>query len=250
VAGSGECDLAANEGGSEAYLVAMAEAVDAIGRDEEIAGLVHTLSSSTSEVEMYRSARVAWLTQLKSECGTEEEFEEARTQPLWTELAISSSLANGQSFGDPEEEQLTHVQNQQYFEQLVRKSSRPSSHPHKERFRRLGVFTRNLTDLLVCEPFFLGFGGRVEAGQKIGGGGQDEIYEAVCDGKVDLGIVLKVFRREYSVADLQCQWNSYVSSGRHFLSWGNKDGVFWHLCAVKAGTLLKDGRFAFVMFRY
>ena len=48
--------------------------------------------------------------------------------------------------------------------------------------------------------------GRLEVGRKIGGGGQADISEALWDGKVEEGYVLKVFRSDYSLADLQRQW--------------------------------------------
>lgn len=88
----------------------------------------------------------------------------------------------------------------------------------------------------------------MEVGRKIGGGGQGEIYEALFDGEVDEHFVLKVFRSDYSLAVLQRLWITEIGSS--FSRWRGWQGVLVGCCFTKNGTLLKDGRFAFVMKRY
>jgi serine/threonine protein kinase len=96
-------------------------------------------------------------------------------------------------------------------------------------------------------PFFWDFGGRVEVGRRIGGGGQAEVYEALFDGHAT-DFVLKVFRSDTSLVQLQRLWATDM-----FDYTKKVEGVLKGLescCRIVSGTMLKDGRFAFVMKRY
>jgi serine/threonine protein kinase len=87
----------------------------------------------------------------------------------------------------------------------------------------------------------------VEVGRRIGGGGQAEVYEALFDGHAT-DFVLKVFRRDTSLADLQRLWATHI-----FNKTKEEEGMVWlvsSICIIQNGTMLKDGRFAFVMKRY
>jgi serine/threonine protein kinase len=84
-------------------------------------------------------------------------------------------------------------------------------------------------------------------GQRIGGVGQAEVYEALFDGHAT-DFVLKVFRSDTSLVDLQRLWTTvffYITKGEEGTCYSIAD-----CCRIMSGTMLKDGRFAFVMKRY
>lgn len=73
------------------------------------------------------------------------------------------------------------------------------------------------------------WGDKLELGSKIAEGGQAEIFEV--EGGVE--VVVKAFKKGYSLRSLQVQWPLGMPAGLIF-----------------AGTVLRDDRFAFVMQRY
>ncbi|KAG0604925.1 hypothetical protein M758_9G019800 [Ceratodon purpureus] len=77
---------------------------------------------------------------------------------------------------------------------------------------------------------------------QIGGGGQAGIYRAIYNGKVLDDYLLKVFRNEYYLADLQRSWKKNIAATT--LSW---KFVINNSCITEHGTLLQDGRFAFIL---
>jgi serine/threonine protein kinase len=99
--------------------------------------------------------------------------------------------------------------------------------------------------------------GDLKLGRMIAEGGQAQIFEASLDGD-DERLVAKVFKREaFSLADLQRQWPLATKHPEHkkpdddFVLGGVVFGEFIVYCSSSYwATLLKDGRFAFVMQRY
>jgi hypothetical protein len=266
------------------HTVGMAKAADAIsvaatGRDEEIGGLMEALSvtsqtPTTAENSEYmtaasgeaaggsgesagqlRSERSAWLTQLRAECGSEEEFDTARSRPTWMEpVATARSSSSGEGLSPAELEAL-RAENQLHFQRLMAESASRyerrrtlvngtrASSPPASSFRESPA--REFFNLVQFEtPFFWDFAGRLEVGRRIGGGGQAEIYEALFDGHVT-EFVLKVFRSDSSLGHLQRLWATDVVNLAKKVD-GELHGITF-CCCVVSGTMLKDGRFAFVM---
>jgi hypothetical protein len=84
-------------------------------------------------------------------------------------------------------------------------------------------------------------------GRRIGGGGQAEVCEALFDGHAT-DFVLKVFQSDTSLADLQRLWATDVfNMAKNNEQWLSSIGF---CCCIVNGTLLKDGRFVFVMWKY
>jgi hypothetical protein len=202
---------------------------------------------NNKRVEDARRARVARLEKLRRECASEEEYDTARTQSMRTEVddtafttasskeldstSSSSCLQDGPS---PADSERMREEDRLHFQHLQSEES-PS-------FR--GIRTKILPEY---DAFFVDFGGRLEAGQKIGGGGQADIHEAILDGQPTTQWVLKVFRSDYSLADLQRSWVKDIAEisrldAPYGLPYGN-------CCIVVHGTILQCGRFAFVLER-
>ncbi|KAG0585858.1 hypothetical protein KC19_2G044700 [Ceratodon purpureus] len=217
-------------------------------------GVVGSMTSAEEE----RRAYGLYLSQLQRESASEEEYETARTKPTWTKVdgALSESV-DGASSVDPD---WLH-ENQLLFQRLVDTCppsfffSDSQSIRHTSLFRFACIIHRSMSlttefeQLLYDSPFFVDFGGRLDVGQRIAGGGQAGIYEALFDGQVQEGFVLKVFETAgSSLADLQRQWVSEIAS--NFTKWNVFEGFSkGKYSFMKNGTLLKDGRFAFVMRR-
>lgn len=87
------------------------------------------------------------------------------------------------------------------------------------------------------------WGDNLELGPKIAEGGQAEIFEVEGDGldSIRMEFVVKAFKKGYSLRSLQTQY-PLGTSAPHF-PLGNSAIIF-------AGTILKDDRFAFVMYKY
>jgi hypothetical protein len=259
----------------------MAEAVDATsvaaaGRDDDVGGLMEALSvtsqtpttsknseyvtavsgeaaGSSESADELRSARRAMLTQLRAQHGSEEEFDIARSRPTWTEVATgTSSLADGLS---PAELEALRAENQVHFQRLMAESASRykrrltpvdgtcASSPSAS--SRLHSPAAEFEWLVQWEtPFFWDFGGRLEVGRRIGGGGQAEVYEALFDGHAT-EFVLKVFRSDSSLVQLHRLWAIDVLKFAKELQGRLRTMGF--CCCITNGTLLKDGRFAFVM---
>lgn len=133
--------------------------------------------------------------------------------------------------GASSEEERLRVANRQHFQCLEEKyrSSRPL---HFRPLRPQSKFFRDWGDALVV-------------GKKIAEGGQAEIFEATLQWKYGKEkCVLKVFKSGYSLADLERQWSSTPGNNSQLAAHE------WKFCFMRHGTLLKDGRFAFVMDRY
>lgn len=86
------------------------------------------------------------------------------------------------------------------------------------------------------------WGDNLELGSKLAEGGQAEIFEV--DGGIDairMEFVVKAFKKGFSLRSLQTQW-----------SLGTPEGPFKFVnsAIIFAGTVLKDDRFAFVMYKY
>lgn len=107
-----------------------------------------------------------------------------------------------------------------------------------------------------------GSAGKMVVGQKIAEGAQAEIYEAQIvwnGGKPPPGVVqqeaewvLKVFKKECHLQQLQAQWPQGMLQQSVKTIDRSKLGLQQPLrftCDVHSATLLKDGRFAFVMVR-
>jgi serine/threonine protein kinase len=75
------------------------------------------------------------------------------------------------------------------------------------------------------------WGDNLELGSKIAEGGQAEIFEV--EGGVEMQVVVKAFKKGYSLCSLQVQWSLGMPAGLIFV-----------------GTVLRDDTFAFVMQRY
>jgi hypothetical protein len=158
-----------------------------------------------------------------------------RSQVHWSQLSESAL--------NLEEERAAEVDNIEVFKSL-------ESHP-------------------VWGSFFITFGydfgvwksaGELELGEKFAEGGQAELFHAHIswanpkDNERDLEDgtewVIKVFKKGTLLRYLQSQWPE------GYLQWWaerlerlelGKSGVARHYCAVMYGTLLKDGRFGFLM---
>lgn len=86
------------------------------------------------------------------------------------------------------------------------------------------------------------WGDNLELGPKIAEGGQAEIFEV--EGGIDairMEFVVKAFKKGYSLRSLQSQWPLGTPNGHFNLI--NSAIIF-------AGTVLKDDRFAFVMYKH
>lgn len=211
-------------------------------------------------VEEARRARVEWLLKLQRESASEEEFDTARSQPTWTELDVtpfktaaterdstsSSSCASSSSscasYGLPSAD-LEHrrYENRCHFRHLLNLQS-PGSQS------RLSIYGDEDPNRLGSHLFFIDCGGRLEAGKKIGGGGQADIHRAIYEGKQLEDYVLKVFKNDYSFADLERFW---MSTALFRLEYENaRDFGKSNICFIQHGTLMRDERFAFVMRLY
>ncbi|KAG0566992.1 hypothetical protein KC19_7G102300 [Ceratodon purpureus] len=204
------------------------------------------LSSRTRSAAEERREYGVWLKQLRSRCGSEEEFYTARS--MWTQVASTSScLSEGMS---PAEEEMCVSENRRFFQDLA--SKQPSSEsrhysPNRSEFERI----------LNTSPFFVDFGGRLQVGETIGAGGQAEIYEALFDGKEPLKweainpgfarFVLKVFRLEHSERFRQ----AWAMESKRIDMQSMKESLYkYRCCYVRNCTILEDGRFAFLLMRY
>lgn len=136
-------------------------------------------------------------------------------------------------------EEINFIDNHRHFELLLRKCrmSRSSRRFHTRWAR-----------FLPKHEFFRDYGDSLKIGQKIGEGGQAEIYEATLDGTENC--VVKMFKQDYSIADLQRQW-TFTPHGDSLSGKNSSWKLFRNKCCfIKGGTLLKNNRFAFVMKRY
>lgn len=205
-------------------------------------------------VEDARRARVEWLQRLRAECRSEEEFDTARSRPIWAELdatmfktastgldSTSCSSSCASSHGPSSEEDLERVrhENRLLFQQLL------DSQPPRGRDRPW--FIEPMLISINFDPFFIDCEGHLELGKKIGGGGQADIHRAIYDGQELPGHVLKVFKSEYSLADLQRSWMKNISTTSKILREQVSSDT---CCGIMHGTLMQDGRFAFVLRLY
>ncbi|KAG0625310.1 hypothetical protein M758_2G044400 [Ceratodon purpureus] len=222
---------------------APAHAMENSGPERTVGGGV---VGSVTSAEEERRAYASHLLQLQGESASEEEYETARTKPTWTKMdgALSESV-DGASPVDPD----WLCKNRLHFQNLIKTCPPNSSSPGQVANKVFPGLVTGFTQLLYDSPFFVDFGGRLDVGQRIAGGGQAGIYEALFDGQVEEGYVLKVFETAgSSLADLQRQWVSEIAS--NFTKWNGSAGILnGKYSFMKNGTLLKDGRFAFVMRR-
>ena len=108
--------------------------------------------------------------------------------------------------------------------------------------------------------FFKDFGDdELVIGEKIAEGGQAEIFNAGVTWSNDRKeeCVVKVFKEGWALRDLEKQWPQgmlrKIDSGGHEGMLGKSDGAGYYSsnsCQIYGGTLLKNGRFAFLMQRY
>ncbi|KAG0585864.1 hypothetical protein KC19_2G045300 [Ceratodon purpureus] len=196
-------------------------------------GVVGSMTSAEEE----RRAYGLHLSQLKRESASEEEYETARTKFTLTEVACTPS----ESVDDTQE---LLRKNQLHFQDLV-----DTCPPNVNYFVLIPGMRTDFEQLMLKSPFFVDFGGRLDVGRKIAEGGQAGIYEALFDGHVQKNYVLKVFETAgSSLADLQRQWVSEIAS--NFTKWNGFEGFLkGKYSFMLNGTLLKDGRFAFLMQR-
>jgi serine/threonine protein kinase len=197
----------------------------------------HTAMKSHSEVEAatilepglssspYFSARIQSLSERRSNFADKVEFEIESSKSHWTELSKKENESK-ELWSDNEE---VMESNQVVFERL-------KEHPEWGPF-----FRRSWYDL--------------EIGEKIGEGGQAEIFAAsgtnLRDGtKRDL--VVKAFKDGYFLGDLQRWWPSGLAKAalpnRYFT--GRKFNEFFGLCWALDVQLLKGDKFAFVFDRH
>lgn len=183
---------------------------------------------SSSADEFYMTARRIQLGELRSKCTSEEEFELEKSREHWTEVGTPCS-----------EEDLLVVENRRHFQSLLKKFRMS---------RRSRRFHKRWENLLPKHEFFRDYGDSLEVGRKIAEGGQAEVLEATLDGKENC--VVKVFKSNLRLSDLQRQW-IFTPHGDTLSGKNSSWKLFRNKCCfIKGGTLLKDGRFAFVMKRY
>lgn len=178
------------------------------------------------------SSRSEQLKQLRSRCATELEYEIESSKEHWTEL--DSETSEGLS-----KEELV-AENREVFERLMGEWRCP----------------------VTGECFFHDWGDRLKVGAKIAEGGQAEIFAAEFErggrrrSRHD-EIVVKVFKSGYSLKDLERLWPQGMFNPQN-----SKDPGEWrrgqisthfiheYCCFIHGGTLLKNGRFAFVLGKY
>ncbi|KAG0625307.1 hypothetical protein M758_2G044100 [Ceratodon purpureus] len=230
---------------------APADAMENSGPETTVGGgVVGSMTSAEEE----RRAYASHLLQLQRECASEQEYETARTKPTWTKVdgALSESVdgalsesVDGASPVDPD----WLCKNRLHFQNLIKTCPPNSCTPAQIWNKLLPGMCSEFHQLVFDSPFFVDFGGRLDVGRKIAGGGQAGIYEALVDGQVEQNFVLKVFETAgSSLADLQRQWVSEIAG--NFTKWNGFEGVSKGKSSFMLnGTLLKDGRFAFLMVR-
>ena len=97
--------------------------------------------------------------------------------------------------------------------------------------------------------FFLDYEDRLQMGPMIAEGEQAKIYSATFEDD-NKDFVLKVFKKDISLADLECLWPPPMLPllrDDYEPQWMKDEP---HCCWVQGGTVLKDGRFAFLMDKY
>lgn len=165
-----------------------------------------------------------WLESLRRNCGSQEEFDKTRTQPIctqfkWTTLvhrAIPLSLSScTSSTGSVVRRLAAHPQGEPTS--LPTPTERPTADYKGYPRRRHGcpvTLGGKLSDPDSCK-FYVAFGDWLKAGHKIDGGGQADIHEAIYYGKAQRRFVLKVFTGGSLPTDLHCIWSkaglSYVT---------------------------------------
>jgi hypothetical protein len=216
----------------------------AIGADERselyvtAAAVAAAAGSSKRGADEYVTARRRLLEQLRSKFGSEAEYETEKSREHWTVV--------GRPCSDLE---LQHVANQQHFKHLVNQDAIRLRDAHRslrtrpQPRRYKGSNTRKLLKNFEKHSFFVDYGDELVVGEKIGEGGQAEIFNATIRGKDEY--VLKVFKLGFALAHLERQWTVRARNGVY-----HKENIGTFCCFMEGGTLLRDGRFAFVMRRY
>jgi serine/threonine protein kinase len=223
------------------HTVGIAEAADAIsvaatGHDEEIGGLMEALSVTSQTPTIAENCE--YITAASGKAGGS-----------WESVATARTSSSGEGLSPAELEAL-RAENQVHFQRLMAESASQYKCSDIPEGIRASASSPAMEFWYLVEhgtPFFWDFGGRVEVGRRIGGGGQAEVYEALFDGHAT-EFVLKVFQRDTSLADLQRLWATDI-----FNSIKDEEDMVWAVssfCRIMSGTMLKDGRFAFVMKRY
>jgi len=152
---------------------------------------------------------------LRSQCSNEFEYTIKSSTEHWTEVPRKS-------VGDP----ILLSANSERFKELMEQWRCPKSE----------------------HGFFLHYGKRLKMGRKIAEGGQAEIFNASFKGD-KRAFVLKVFK-DARLEDLERLWPPpllpllYVD---YEPDWMREER---HCCWIRGGTVLKDGRFAFLMDKY
>jgi hypothetical protein len=223
------------------HTVGIAEAADAIsvaatGHDEEIGGLMEALSVTSQTPTIAENCE--YITAASGKAGGS-----------WESVATARTSSSGEGLSPAELEAL-RAENQVHFQRLMAESASQYKCSDIPEGIRASASSPAMEFWYLVEhgtPFFWDFGGRVEVGRRMGGGGQAEVYEALFDGHAT-EFVLKVFQRDTSLADLQRLWATDI-----FNSIKDEEDMVWAVssfCRIMSGTMLKDGRFAFVMKRY
>lgn len=92
----------------------------------------------------------------------------------------------------------------------------------------------------MCRDWSLSLVNGISLGQKLGGGGQADVYEALYFRRGGLLLAAKVFKERNPLAlQLQCPAHIFQFEGDHK-----------YISRVLAGAIVDDGRFAFLTLQY
>lgn len=236
-------------------------------------------SSSSCCLSPVSSPRIQTMMQRRSEFASQLEFEIEASKDHWSELESKRTLPQASSHLDEKSSSKTRLQFQ-IFTRFRRTLSRllfcyhcyhscpscgcafscgvfTSEHnqqsnqlecveleegeePDTEELSNREIFNTMVKSHYGITNFFSpNLGNKLELGPKIAEGGQAEIYDVESGiDSIRMDFVVKVFKKGYSLRHLQSQWPL------------NSTPLLVNSAIIVAGTVLKDDRFAFVMYKY